>query len=110
MTASRTGRLAGHALPGPVGAPHLLEIVEAADLGTEHVDDHVAGVDQHPVAGGQPLDARRPETPLLEDLEHALGDRADMAVEAAKYPLHAEKVGSVQDPLWRRVNAARLRM
>ena len=30
--------------------PHLFEIVEGAHLRPEHVNDDVAGVDQHPVA------------------------------------------------------------
>src|SRR5688572_14060425 len=68
--------LSGEALARPVLAPHLLEIVEAADLGPEDVHDHVAGVDQDPVAGGQTLDPRRPETSGFQHLEHALGDRA----------------------------------
>src|SRR5918998_5719703 len=75
------------ALAGPVvrtvGAPHLLEVVEAANLGTEHVDQHVAGIDQHPVAGGQPFHARIAEPLILEVLDHAVGDGAHMAVGAA---------------------------
>ena len=39
--------------------PHPLEIVEAAHFGAEQVDDDVAGVDQHPVGGGQAFDRGR---------------------------------------------------
>src|SRR5258708_15382418 len=35
--------------------PQSLEIVELTDLGSEHVNDHVAGIDQHPIAVGQAL-------------------------------------------------------
>src|SRR5690242_10159538 len=34
---------------GEDGPPHLLEVVEGANLGPEQVDDDVAGVDQNPV-------------------------------------------------------------
>src|SRR5438874_13218620 len=33
----------------PAARPHLLELIEGAHLRPEHMDDHVAGVDQHPV-------------------------------------------------------------
>src|ERR1700737_3781681 len=36
--------------------PQSLEIVEVTHLGSEDVHDHVAGIDQHPVAIGQALD------------------------------------------------------
>ena len=66
-----------------VGAPHLLEVVEATHLGTENVNEHVTGVDQHPIAGRKALDARIPEPLVLEVLDDAVGDGAHMAVGAA---------------------------
>ena len=38
------------------GAPHLFEIVVGPDLRPEDVDDHVAGIDQHPIALALALD------------------------------------------------------
>src|SRR5690606_4200187 len=49
--------------------PHLLEIVEFAHLGPEHMDDHVARVDQHPVGAFQTFDARGAVAGILERLE-----------------------------------------
>jgi hypothetical protein len=40
----------------PGRRPHLLQIVEGAGFRPEHMDDHVAGVDQHPVAVRHALD------------------------------------------------------
>jgi hypothetical protein len=53
------------ALARAVDAPHLLEIVELANLGTEDVDDDVVGIDEHPVAMRQALDTRRRQAGLL---------------------------------------------
>src|SRR5579863_6296034 len=36
--------------------PQSFKIVEFADLGPEDVEDHVPGIDQHPIAIGQALD------------------------------------------------------
>jgi len=47
------------------------------------MDQHVAGIDQHPVAGRQAFDARIAESLVLEILDHALGDRTDVTVGAA---------------------------
>ena len=48
----------------PVARPHLFELVEGAHFRPEHMDDHVTGVDQHPVAMRHALDphvaGRRP--------------------------------------------------
>ena len=66
-----------------VGAPHLLEVVETTHLGTENVDQDVACIDQHPVAGRHALDPRISEAPVLELLDHAIGNRTHMAVRAA---------------------------
>src|SRR5688500_7815722 len=60
-------------------APHPLEIVEAAHFGAEQVHDHVAGIDQHPVGGREPFDARIAMAFLLEALGEVRGDRRDLA-------------------------------
>src|SRR3954468_20785748 len=60
--------------------PQPFDIVELADLGPEHVQDHLAGIDQHPIAIGHALDMQLLAPGLLETLGHVLGDRADMAV------------------------------
>ena len=39
--------------------PHSFQIVKISHFGTEQMDDHVVGVDQHPVGRGQALDPRR---------------------------------------------------
>ena len=48
--------------------PQSLEIVEFAHLGSEHVHDHVAGIDQHPVAIGQALDVDAFDAGFLQAL------------------------------------------
>ncbi len=73
----------------PRRRPHLLEIVEGADFGAEHVDDDVAGVDQYPVAMGHAFDPRVRHTGLGEVFQHAIGDRADMPVRPARGHYHA---------------------
>ena len=65
------------------GAPHLLEIVEGADFRPEDVDDHIAGIDQHPVAGAQALDADVAAAGFLQVVEQPVGDRRDVAVRTA---------------------------
>ncbi len=60
--------------------PHLFEIVEGAHFRPEDVDDDVAGVDQHPVAMRHALDAHAADAGLVQILEHAIRDRADMTV------------------------------
>ena len=47
-------------------APHLLEMIEIAHVRTEEVHQHVARVDQHPVADPQPLD-RGTAVPVVLD-------------------------------------------
>ena len=46
--------------------PHSFQIVKISHFGTENVDDHVVGVDQHPVGGRQPLDPDDPAKSLLD--------------------------------------------
>src|SRR6266851_5560032 len=58
--------------------PQSLEIVELAHLGSEHMHDHVAGIDQHPVAIGQALDMDAFHPVFLQALRHILRDRANV--------------------------------
>src|SRR3954452_3994364 len=60
-----------------------LETVELADLGSEHVHDHIAGIDQHPVAIGQALDVDVLDAVFLEAFGDVLRDRADLPVHPA---------------------------
>ena len=49
-----------HELHGQCGnRPHLLDIIELAHFRAEDMDDDIARVDQHPVAGFFPLDRKR---------------------------------------------------
>ena len=59
--------------------PHPLEIVEAAHFRPEEVDDHVLGIDQHPVGDRQPFDADVAAEILLDPLGQLLGHRRDLA-------------------------------
>ena len=59
-------------------APHPLEVVEAAHFRPEQVDDHIAGVDQHPVGGRQALYARASLAGGLEPFGELSGDRGDL--------------------------------
>src|SRR6478672_847580 len=67
-------------IPCAAAGPHLLEIVEGADLGPEDMDDHVARVDQDPIAMRHALDPDLADSRLGEIVEHARRDRADMTV------------------------------
>lgn len=62
--------------------PHLLQIIEGADLGPENMDDDIARIDEHPVAMRRALDARR-KTGLVEVLHDPVGDRSDMTIRSA---------------------------
>src|SRR5262249_55045093 len=57
-------------------SPQSLEIVELSNLGSEYVHNHVAGIDQHPVAIGQALDMEIPDSVLLQRLGDVLRNRA----------------------------------
>ena len=65
-------------------SPHPLKIVELAHFGSEHVNDHVAGIDQHPVAVGQALDVNAFDTGFLETFGDIFRDRADVPVGPAR--------------------------
>ena len=70
------------------GAPHFLEIVEGANLRPEDVDDYVAGVDQHPIAGAKTLDLKVSSTGVLQILNDMIGNRRDVALGAASGDNH----------------------
>src|SRR3954468_24158296 len=63
--------------------PHLFEIVEGAHLRPEHMNDDVAGIDQHPVAVLLAFDADAFQARLVEALNGAVRDRCDMTVRAS---------------------------
>jgi hypothetical protein len=65
-------------LSGPIGAPHLFQIVELAHVGLENMNDGVMSVEQDPIAMGKTLDARRRKTGGLAGLYDAIGDRPHM--------------------------------
>jgi len=69
--------------------PDFLEVVERPHLGAEQVDDHVAGVDQHPVAVRQALDPGLAGAGLFQRAHQVVGDGADMAVRAPGRDDHA---------------------
>src|SRR5690606_646670 len=62
----------------------LLDVVEGPHLGAEQVDDDVAGVDQHPVAMRQALDAGAAVALLLQHPERVVGHGADMPMRTAR--------------------------
>ena len=64
-------------------APHLLKIVEGADLRSENVDDHIARIDQHPVAGAEAFDVKVSSTGFLQILDDMIGDRSDVTLRTA---------------------------
>ena len=66
-----------------VGEPHLLDVVEGPDVRPEDVDDHVAGIDQHPVERAHAFDAEIADAGVLQVAEQPVGDGADMAVRPA---------------------------
>ena len=70
-------------LATPLRAPHLLDVVELADLGPEDVHDHAAGIDQDPVALAQAFDLDAGDAVGLEILDHAVGDGRDMDVRSS---------------------------
>jgi len=72
-----------------VFGPQLFQIVKAADLGPENVDDHIARIDQHPVSLGQAFDAEIAVAVFLQLLHQLVGNGADMAAGSAGCHDHA---------------------
>ena len=60
--------------------PHLLDVVELANLGAEDMDDDIARINQHPVSAGQPLDPGIAMAGLLESLDQVVSHGGDMAM------------------------------
>src|SRR5262249_1061138 len=74
------------ALPSGVLAgrrPHLFKTVEGTNFRSKDVHDHVAGVDQHPVALPNTLDTDARTSCLLNVLDQVFGDGADVALRPA---------------------------
>ena len=67
---------------GRLAHPHLFEIVEGANLRAEDMNDHVARIDQHPVAMRYAFDPGG-NAGLVQILDDPVGDRADMALRPA---------------------------
>src|SRR5690349_18396488 len=63
--------------------PQPFEVVEFANLRPEYVHDHVAGIDQHPVAVGRALDMEILDSGFLQGLGDIFRDRTDVPVGAA---------------------------
>src|SRR6201988_2397404 len=57
--------------------PQPFEVVEFANLRPEYVHDHVAGIDQPPVAVGHALDMEILDSGFLQRLRDVLRDRTD---------------------------------
>jgi hypothetical protein len=70
--------------PASAGKPHLLKLVEVAHFRAEDVDDHVARVDQNPVAGILAFDLAGHAMALLEPFHQFLRDRRDLPGGAAR--------------------------
>ena len=78
----RAGRLDRLRRSGAL-SPQSLEIVEFANLGSEDVHDHIAGIDQHPIAVGQALNVDVLDSGFLETFGDVFRDRADVPVDPA---------------------------
>ena len=63
--------------------PHILDIVEVADFGPEHMHHHVAGIEENPIAIGHALDMDAFDTRGVQLLHQIIRDRADMPVHPA---------------------------
>src|SRR6185369_14274173 len=74
-----------HGLP----APDFLEVIELAHRGMHDVHDHVAEVDQHPLAGLLALDAVHARAELADALLHAVCERSDLPIGVAARDHHA---------------------
>jgi hypothetical protein len=68
--------------------PQSFQIVELAHLGSEDVYDHVAGIDQHPIAIGQALDVDASDSGFLETFGDIFRDSADVPVSPARSDDH----------------------
>lgn len=69
-------------------APHFFKIVEGTNLRPEDVDDHIAGVYQHPITGAEPLDVKVSPTGFLQIFNDVIGNRRDVTLGAARSHNH----------------------
>src|ERR1044071_9704218 len=72
-----------------LAAPHFLQVVELAHRGMHDVHDHVAEVDQHPLAGVLALDAVHARAELADALLHAVRERSDLPIGVPPRDHHA---------------------
>jgi hypothetical protein len=63
--------------------PHAFEIVVSADFGTEDVNNYIARIDEHPIAGCQPVDRTRAVARFLQSPCKMLGNRAYVTLRTA---------------------------
>ena len=90
MAAIRIRKISSRRRGGRRGVPDLFDIVEGAYFRPEQVHDHVARVEQHPIAVRQAFHSRR-TAGCLDLLEDVLSQRADMALRAAAG--HDQRIG-----------------
>src|SRR3954464_11610308 len=72
-----------------LAAPDFLEIVELAHRGMHDVHDHVAEVDQHPLARFLALDAVHARAELADALLHPVRKRSDLPIGVTAREHHA---------------------
>jgi hypothetical protein len=65
------------------GLPHLFDVVELPDFRAENMDDDIASINQHPVAGRQTFDPGIAEVGVLEFADQPIADGCDMAARPA---------------------------
>jgi hypothetical protein len=76
-------RLDGDAFFRGERRPKLFQIIEAADLGTEQVDNHVARIDENPVALGHAFNAEIGESCRFKLFDKLLGNGGNMPIGTA---------------------------
>src|SRR6202030_1091978 len=75
-----SGFALAHLAPGCTAArPHFFEIVERANFRPKDVNDHVASIDQHPIAMRHALDPDAREPGLTKIFEYAICPRPDVS-------------------------------
>ena len=67
----------------PISAPHLLKVIEPANVWTEDVYDRILRIEEHPIAQRHSLNFRRGIAGVATGFHHPVGDRADMHARAA---------------------------
>src|SRR5678815_5423364 len=72
-----------------LAAPDFLEVIELAHRGMHDVHDHVAEIDQHPIAGLLALDAVHARAELADALLHAIRQRSHLPIGVAARDHHA---------------------